>query len=118
MTTPATERTGDVQQTAAVDAAASGDRAAIEQDIERTREQLGETVDALSSRLDVKTRMKDNVAARSHQVRQTMANRSHQVRQTMATGSDKVKDHVPLTTAAAVALVASVVGLALWRRRR
>jgi hypothetical protein len=35
----------------------------LEQEIEETREHLGETVDALAAKLDVKTRAKETVAA-------------------------------------------------------
>lgn len=35
----------------------------LEQEIEETREHLGETVDALAAKLDVKTRAKESVAA-------------------------------------------------------
>ena len=41
---------------------ASNDPDAIREDIERTREELAETVDALHAKLDVKTQAKERVA--------------------------------------------------------
>ena len=35
----------------------------LEQEIKQTREHLGETVDALAAKLDVKTRAKESIAA-------------------------------------------------------
>ena len=107
MTTPATERSGDVQSATSTDPAASGDREAIERDIEQTRAQLGETVDALASRLDVKSRVKNQVSAGTDRVKSTVA-----------AGGTQARTHAPVTAVAAAALVVTVVGLVVWKRRR
>lgn len=63
-------------------------KAEIEQDIERTRERLGDTVDELTARLDVKTRV---------------------------TGA--VRSNPALYGGVAAAVVAGVVALVVWRNR-
>jgi type VI protein secretion system component VasF len=65
----------------------------IQADIEQTREQLGETVEALQAKLDVKARAQDKVAETKQQV---------------------VQRRVPI----ALVLGAVVVGVLIWRRRR
>jgi len=62
----------------------------LEQEIEQTREHLGETVDALATKLDVKTRAQDSFE-----------------------GADKRK----LSAVALVVGVAAVAALLLWWRR-
>ncbi|MBD8868406.1 DUF3618 domain-containing protein [Nocardioides donggukensis] len=74
--------------------------AEIEADIERQREQLAETVDALHDRLDVKGRARDKAAEVRH-------------RATTDGGSPR-----PELVAGAVGVVVLVVGLVVWRRRR
>ncbi|MGH3508124.1 MAG: DUF3618 domain-containing protein [Nocardioidaceae bacterium] len=107
MTMPATERTGDVQSAPAADPAASGDREAIERDIEQTRAQLGETVDALTSRLDVKSRLKEKASTGSQRMRSTVA-----------AGGEQAKQHAPVTAVAALALVATILGIVVWKSHR
>ena len=68
----------------------------IERDIERTREELGRTVDALAAKADVKTRVQQRTA----EIRRD--------RPEVLYGG----------AGGALALVALVVGLVLWRRRR
>jgi len=75
------------------------DPEAIRADIERTREDLAETVDALHAKLDVKTRAKDKVTA---------------VRDSATTDTGKPRPEVIGGTVAALLLVA---GLVWWRRR-
>ena len=72
---------------------------AIRADIERTREDLAETVDALHAKLDVKTRAKNKVA----QVKDSATNDAGQPR--------------PEVIAATVAALLLVAGLVWWRRR-
>jgi len=71
----------------------------IEQEIERTRLRLGETVDELASRADVKARARDKVAELSGRVRQSRI----------------MQRRWPLVLAAGVLVAGSAV---LWRRRR
>lgn len=87
MTTPAAEP---------VEAAETGDRDAIARDIERTRDELGHTVEALTRRLDVKSRMKAGVASSRH----------------------KATSRPPVTAAVAAGVVALAIGLVIWSRRR
>lgn len=70
-------------------------KAEIEADIEATREQLGDTVEALTRKLDVKTRTKDKVG-------ETTAH---------------VKENPAVPAGVALGLVVLVV-LVVWRRRR
>ncbi len=65
----------------------------IQADIDRTRRELGDTVEALSAKLDVK----------------------EQARQKAAVVKERTTPVVPLV---AVALIAATVGLLIWRRRR
>ena len=71
----------------------------IEQEIEQTRMRLGETVDELASRADVKARARDKAAELSGRVRQ----------------SRLMQRRWPLVLAAGVLVAGSAV---LWRRRR
>ena len=71
----------------------------IEQEIEQTRVRLGETVDELASRADVKARARDKAAELSGRVRQ----------------SRLMQRRWPLVLAAGVLVAGSAV---LWRRRR
>lgn len=81
----------------------------IQADIERTRKDLGETVGALSAKLDVKERAKDKVAETKERVVDT----AHTVGR-VATHDPKVK--MPLI--AALVIAALTVGVVVWRRRR
>lgn len=69
----------------------------IQADIEQTRNELGQTVDALSSKLDVKERAKEKADTVRHNV------------------TDNPQRTVPV---AAVVVVAAVAGYVIWRRRR
>lgn len=71
----------------------------LEADIERQRDELATTVDALQSRLDVKARAKDKVA---------------DVRDRATTDQGRPR---PEVIAAGVAVVIAVVGLVVLRRR-
>ncbi len=73
---------------------------AIEADIERQRDELAETVSALQDRLDVKRRAKEKAA---------------ELRDRATTDDGKPR---PEVAAVAVAAVAGLVGLVVWRRRR
>jgi ElaB/YqjD/DUF883 family membrane-anchored ribosome-binding protein len=72
----------------------------IKAEIEATREQLGRTVDELSSRLDVPARAKEGVARAKD------------------TAVETYRESPPLVIGGAVALVGALVGLVIWRRKR
>lgn len=71
----------------------------LEADIERQRDELATTVDALQARLDVKARAKDKVA---------------EVRDRATTDQGRPR---PEVVVGALAVVAAVVGLVVLRRR-
>ena len=73
---------------------------AIRADIEATREQLASTVDELAARLDVPTRAKERVL------------------RTRDTAVETYRESPPAVLGAAVALVAVVVGIVVWRTKR
>jgi hypothetical protein len=82
----------------------------IQTDIEQTRKELGETVEALSAKMDVKQRTKDKVA----ETKEAALDKAHAVQHaTIDDGRAKVT--VPVAAAAIVGVVAL-----LWflRRRR
>ena len=80
----------------------------IQADIERTRKELGETVGALSAKLDVKERAKDKAAETKERVVET----AHTMGR-VATHDPKVK--MPLIAALVIGVLAA--GVVIWRRR-
>jgi hypothetical protein len=78
----------------------------LREEIERTREHLGETVEQLAAKVDVKARAQARAAELTDEVRQATAQ-----------GASAARKHSgPLSVAAAVIL--AVLGLIIWRRRR
>jgi cytochrome P450 len=73
---------------------------AIKAEIEATREQLSRTVEELSHRLDVPARAREGVARAKD------------------TAVETYRESPPAVIAAGVALVAVVVGIVVWRRKR
>lgn len=84
----------------APDVSGPPDPDAIQADIERTREQLGATIDELSARLDVAGHAKERVA------------------RARDTAVETYRESPPVVLGAAAALVAVVVGLVIWRKKR
>jgi cobalamin biosynthesis Mg chelatase CobN len=80
----------------------------IQADIERTRTQLGDTVGALSAKLDVKERTKQKAT----ETKERVVDSAHTVGR-IATHDPKVK--MPLI---AVLVLGALVGVVVWRRRR
>lgn len=78
----------------------------LKADIEQTRTELGETVGALTDKLDVKGRAEDAI----HDAKETVAQRSHDAVDTV-----KQQPAVPVALLVAVALT---IGVVVWRRRR
>jgi hypothetical protein len=93
----------------------------LERDLERTREQLGDTIDAISAKLDVKTQMKDtasraraNVVDSTSHAKDVVADKVGEV-----AGSDTVtrlRARPWPTLALAAAFI--VAGVIVWRRVR
>lgn len=91
----------------------SGDQpsvAEIEADIARTREQLAATVDELTDRLDVKSRVKGRV----EQTRRNAVQRVHLARDRATDDAGRPTPPVIAGAVAAIALLALVVW---WRQR-
>jgi len=81
--------------------------AELQQEIERTREHLGQTVEELAAKADVKSRAR----AKTAEVKRKAADMSGQVRR-----SQVVQRRWPLAAAAAgIILIGSI---AVWRRRK
>lgn len=88
--------------------------AEIEAKIERTREELADTVDQLAAKLDVKSRVRDEVA----HTRQTALHRARALRD-RATGPDGKPTPTAISAAGGVlAATAAVVVVWLWLHRR
>ena len=82
----------------------------IQREIDRTRERLGQTVEELAAKADVKTRAQAKVAEVTTRARVKAAEASEQVRRNQA-----IRRDWPLAMVAAGILV---MGAALARRRR
>jgi Protein of unknown function (DUF3618) len=82
----------------------------IQQEIERTREHLGETVDVLAAKADVKARARVKAAEVTARARDRATGVSGQVRQ-----SQVVQRRWPLAVAAGILLAGTVV---VWRWKR
>ena len=82
------------------DATAPTDPEAIKAEIEATREQLGRTVEELSRRLDVPARARES----AYRARDTAV--------------ETYRESPPAVIGAGMALVAAVVGVIIWRRKR
>ena len=81
----------------------------LKTDIAQTREELGETVEALTAKMDVKERAKEKAA----EAKDRVLDKAHAVQH--ATIEDgRAKRTVPV---AAVILVGAAVAWILWRRR-
>ena len=93
----------------------------IQEDIEATRVELGETVEALSAKLDVKQQAKQKV----DDTKDVIADKVETVRSKGSDVGSHVVDAVtddrgsmrPVVPIAAVALVAAIVGVVTWKRR-
>ena len=81
----------------------------IQADIAQTRNELGQTVEALSDKLDVKARAKDKATETKARVVEKADTLRH-------TATDNPKRTLPV--AAVVLIGALAVGIVVWRRRR
>ena len=83
----------------------------LEQEIERTREHLGDTIDELAGKADMKARAR----ARAAEVKARAADVSGRVRQSKAVQSQVLQRRWPVAVAAGVLIAGSVI---IRRRRR
>jgi cell division protein FtsX len=81
----------------------------LREDIERTRQQLGETAEALAAKADVKARAKQQV----DQLRRQVTARAGQAKEQAARGWMSS----PSALATAAAVVFAAIAIAAWRRR-
>jgi hypothetical protein len=82
----------------------------LQTDIQQTRKELGQTVEALTAKMDVKERTKQKAA----ETKERVLDKAHAVQH--ATLEDgRAKRTVPV---AAVIVVGAAVAWILWRRRR
>ena len=97
----------------------------IRQDIERTREQMGDTVEALSYKADVKARAKDSVTDRVDSVKSRVGLAGSKVSDAAPSGDDVkqgarrakgIAEENPLGLAIGAVAVGFVAGLAVRRR--
>jgi hypothetical protein len=89
----------------------------IQADIEQTRKELGETVEALSAKLDVKERTKQKAVETKEAIAQTThetKDRVVEATQRMRSGSSG-KPVVPVAIAVTAAVI---IGIVIWTRRR
>ena len=86
----------------------------IQADIARTRVELGETVEALSDRLDVPQRAKERV----HESRDRLVERSREAKDMVVQGAGNARPDNPAVTAAVVVAALAAVGALVWLRRR
>lgn len=100
----------------------------IQADIEQTRQELGETVNALTAKADVGGRVKDKVSEtqagitdKAVHAKEAVVDKAHgaqeTVRQAVTDDTGSVKRGVPVA-ALAVGAALAVLGVVLWRRRR
>ncbi|MGJ9373795.1 DUF3618 domain-containing protein [Nesterenkonia sp. CF4.4] len=93
----------------------------IEADIERTRRELGETVEALAGKLDVKSQAREQVNEAKHRiVEQTNETRQHAVRYLERAKASATNEQGKPNTYAwiGVATVAAVAAIIVARRPR
>ena len=100
MTGPQDHRPAGAHGPGAPDVSGPTDPDAIRADIDATREELGRTVDELAHRLDVPSRAKE----RALRARDTAV--------------ETYRESPPAVLGAAAALVALVVGVVIWRKKR
>lgn len=93
----------------------------IQADIEQTRQELGETVEALSAKLDVKARAGQRLGVAKDKARQRadMARRksAEMVTRTKEAATDDQGRPKPAVPIAVGIVVVTVVAAVIWRRR-
>lgn len=100
--------------------------AAARAEVERTREELGNTVEAIAYKADVKARARDKVdevkAQAAEKVEEVRTQATHTVEEARQTASHKVEEvrtnpPPPTQLIAAAAIGLAIIAVVLWRRR-
>ena len=100
----------------------------IQADIEHTRKELGETIEALSAKADVKGRAKkkatdtrDSITEKASETKDVVVEKVHAAqsaaRDAVTDSTGSVKPRVPIAALTAAAAILAI-GVAVWRRRR
>jgi len=87
--------------------------AEVRADIERTRQHLGETAEALAAKADVKARAQQKASQVKEQATARASQVANQVKEQAASGWRSN----PAALATAAAVVFAVIAIAAWRRR-
>ena len=96
----------------------------LQADIERSREELAKTVDALGAKLDVRTRTRDRIAASRRKAEERLADARARAAGYTASARQAATDEqgkpTPVVVAGAAFVVAAgvVVAVLVYRRRR
>jgi ubiquitin len=90
------------------------DPEALREQIEQTREGLGDTVEALSAKADVKGQVKEKVDERKAQLRDQQAQAQAKLNEVKG----QAQENPTPFAAAAGGLLALLILIGLWRRRR
>ena len=97
----------------------TGDTESLREEIRRTRVALGETVEALAAKADVKKRLKSSTDQAKERMRQQATMTVARVRGQARQNGDRIRGNpVPLAALAAGALAAAVVLMIVRGRRR
>ncbi len=97
----------------------TGDTEALREEIRRTRVELGETVEALAAKADVKKRLKSSTEQAKERMREQATMTVARVRGQARQGGERVRGNpLPLAALAAGALAAAVVLMIVRGRRR
>ncbi|MCN0178795.1 DUF3618 domain-containing protein [Salinispora arenicola] len=98
---------------------ASGDTEALREEIRRTRVELGETMEALAAKADVRKRLRSSTEQVKERMREQATLTAARVRGRARPPGERVRGApVPLTALAAGALAAVVVLMIVRGRRR
>jgi hypothetical protein len=108
---PETPRTPSTPSTAGAAADPTPEAVALEAEIERTREDLAETVDRLAAKLDLKTRLRQ----RAEMVKDRAGERARRLRD-RATDAEGRPTGATIGTAALVAIAVALVTIGVRRR--
>lgn len=89
----------------------------INEDIERTRQEVSETVSALTDKLDVKGRAQQKAAETKEQIADVAGTARQSAVEAVTDDRGSVKPALP-AAATVVATAAILLGVIVWRRRR